>query len=127
MKPITAVFSLLLILAAGLCKAQAPLLSPPPLMGAPGIFYSAAPPIVGPHIEGPGDVIPQCYMIYGYGRDAHGNGPFLDAGGNALPLKGPNVTMVWNQDNPTVKRATPDGLRPHPHFKSRRKNHSKSK
>jgi hypothetical protein len=49
-----------------------------------------------PRRDGPGDAIPRTYLVFGYGTDARGRGPFLDASGNALPIGGtPRVQDVW--------------------------------
>lgn len=112
---LTPVFGIPLVLAAGFCRAQTPQFLPNFLLpGSPGIFNNPKPLAATPPRTGPGDVIPHCYMIFGYGRDSHGNGPFLDASGDALPLIGPRSTMVWKfKDTPALKQPPKAAPRQH--------------
>ena len=58
-----------------------------------------------PFQSGPGDVIPPCYMAFGYGTDGQGRAHSLDYHGNPLPIgDAPRTVQVWRFSNPAQHR-----------------------
>ena len=56
--------------------------------------------------------IPKSYLVFGYGTDRFGNGPFLDRNGNALSIGGvPHTIMIQGMARKAYVRV---GVKPAP-------------